>query len=58
MGCMHTHQRIPTIEECGSPSCIQSVVEKFGEDNLKAKKTNQVVSQMPTLGLKCDKIQT
>jgi hypothetical protein len=30
MGCVHTHQRIFTIEECGSPSCIQSVVEKWG----------------------------
>jgi hypothetical protein len=57
MGCVHRHQRISTIEECGSPSCIWNVVEKIKEDNWKAKKIGQIISQMPTPGLKCDKIQ-
>jgi hypothetical protein len=36
MGCVHTYQGIYTIEGCGNPSCIWSVVEKDGEDNRKA----------------------
>ncbi len=45
MRCVHTHQRITSIEECGSPSCIWSIVEKIRENNWKTKKTNQFVSQ-------------
>jgi hypothetical protein len=33
MGCVHTHQRILAIEEWGSSSHIQNVMEKIGEDN-------------------------
>jgi hypothetical protein len=50
------HQKIPTIERCGSPSCVQSVVEKNGENNQKPRKIGQILSQVPTLKLKYDKI--
>jgi len=56
MGCVHMHQEIPTIEGCGNPSHVQSVVEKNGEDNQKLGKISQIISQVPTLGLKYDKI--
>jgi hypothetical protein len=49
MECVHTHQKIPTIDGCGSLSHVQNFVEKTREDNQKVGKTNQVVSQMPTL---------
>jgi hypothetical protein len=58
MGCVHTHQRILEIERWGSPSRIQSVVEKIGEYNRKARKISQVVSQAPTLSPEHDKIRT
>jgi hypothetical protein len=45
------------IEGWVSPSHIQSVVEKNGEDNQKARKINQVVSQAPAPRLEHDKIQ-
>jgi hypothetical protein len=35
MGCVHTHQKIPTIEGCGNPSDIRSVTNKDGENNQK-----------------------
>ncbi len=57
MGCVHTHQKMPTIEGWGSPSCVQSVVQKIGEDNPKVRKINQTLSQMPTPRPKHDKIQ-
>jgi len=38
MGCVHTHQRIPTIEGCGSPNRIRSVAKKIGKNNQKAGK--------------------
>jgi hypothetical protein len=38
MGCVHTHQGIPTIEGWGSPNRIQIVAEKFGKNNQKAGK--------------------
>jgi hypothetical protein len=57
MGSVHMHQRIPTIKRCGSPSHVQSIVEKNGEDNQKARKISQIVSQVPTLRLKYDKIR-
>jgi hypothetical protein len=41
----------------GSPSHVRSGVEKTREDNRKARKTNRVVNQLPTLGLEHDKIQ-
>jgi hypothetical protein len=50
------HQGIPTIEGCGSLSHVQSVVEKNGEDDQKLGKIGQIISQVPTLGLKYDKI--
>ncbi len=57
MGCVHTHQGMLTIEWWGSPSHIQSVVEKIGEDNWKAENINQIISQMFAPGTKHDKIQ-
>jgi hypothetical protein len=45
MGCVHTHQGMPTIEGWGSPSCIQSVVQKTEETNQKAGKINRIVSK-------------
>jgi hypothetical protein len=48
---------IPTIEGCGNPSHIRNVVEKIGENNQKAGKTNQVINQKPTPRLKHDKIR-
>jgi hypothetical protein len=56
MGCVHMHQGIPTIEGCGSPSHVQNVVEKNGENNQKLGKMSQIISQVPTLRLKYDKI--
>jgi hypothetical protein len=47
---------IPIIEGWGSPSRVQSDVEKIGGNNQKARKTNWYVSQMPTPGLEHDKI--
>ncbi len=38
MGCVHTHWGMPIIEGWGSPSHIQNVVQKIGEDNRKARK--------------------
>jgi hypothetical protein len=57
MGCVHTHQGMPTIEGWGSPSCVWSVVEKSREDNQKARKIGWVVSQPFALRPKHDKIQ-
>jgi hypothetical protein len=47
---------MPTTKEWGSPSCIQNVVRKIGEDNQKVGKIGQVISQTPTLRIKHDKI--
>ncbi len=42
---MDTHiKNILTIEGCDNPSCVQSVVEKNGENNQKVGKIGQVVS--------------
>ncbi len=57
MGCVHTHRGMPTIEGWGSPSCVQSVVQKTRENNQKAKKIGRIINQAPTLGLEHDKIQ-
>ncbi len=57
MGCVHMHQRIPTIEGCANPSRVQSVMEKNGEDNQKPGKIGQIVNSTPTIGLKYDKIR-
>jgi hypothetical protein len=38
MGCVHTHQGMPVIEQSGSPSCVWSVMEKIGKDNQKVRK--------------------
>jgi hypothetical protein len=38
------------IEGWGSPSRVQNAAEKIGKDNLKVRKTNQVVSQTPGPG--------
>jgi hypothetical protein len=48
MGCVHTHQRMFTIEGWGSLSRVQNVVEKTRENDRKVKKTSWVVSQKPT----------
>ncbi len=45
------------IEGWGSPSCIQSVMEKTGKDNRKVGKIGRIISQMPTLGLEDDESQ-
>jgi len=45
MGCVHTHQKIPAIEGCGSLSCVQNVVEKYGEDNQEARKVGRAINQ-------------
>jgi hypothetical protein len=50
MGCVHTHWRILAFEGCGNPNRVQSVMEKDGEDNWKAKKVGLIINQMPTLG--------
>jgi hypothetical protein len=42
MGCVHTHQGMPAIEQLGSSSCVWNVTEKIGEDNQKARKTGQI----------------
>jgi hypothetical protein len=57
MGCMHTHWGMCSIEGWGSPSHVQSVVQKIREDNQKVRKTSWNVSQMPTLGLEHEKIR-
>jgi hypothetical protein len=56
MGCVHTHQRIPTIEGRGNPSCVRTIVEKTREDNRKARKIGLVISQVLTLRPEHDKI--
>jgi hypothetical protein len=38
MECVHTHPRILVIEGWGSPSYVQSVVEKTGKKNQKIDK--------------------
>jgi len=43
MGCVHTYWRIFIIEGCGNPSHIQSIMEKDGEDNRKARKANRTI---------------
>jgi hypothetical protein len=50
MGCVCTHRRMHAIEGWGSPSCIRSVMQKTKEDNWKAGKTNQIISQNLPLG--------
>jgi hypothetical protein len=40
MGCVCMHWGIPAIEGCGNPNHVWDNVEKIGEDNEKAKKTN------------------
>jgi hypothetical protein len=57
MGCVHTHWEMPTIEGWGNPIHIQSVVKKNGENNWKAQKIGQAISQTLTPELKHDKIQ-
>ncbi len=56
MRCVHAHQGMPTIEKCGSPSCVQSDGEKIGEDKRKVGKINSAISQVPTPGLEHHKI--
>jgi hypothetical protein len=54
--CAHTLTDAYNFEGWGSPNGVQIVLQKIGEDNRKARKTDQTVSQTPTLGLKHDKI--
>ncbi len=51
------HQKILTIEGFGSSIHIQSIMEKIKEDNQKARKIGQDVSQAFTPRLKFEKIQ-
>jgi hypothetical protein len=48
---------ILAIKGWGNPSHVQNVVQKTREDNQKAKKTNQIINQMPTLRPKYDNMQ-
>jgi hypothetical protein len=41
----------------GSPSHVQSAMEKTREDNWKARKTSWPINQVPTLGPENDKIK-
>jgi hypothetical protein len=56
MGYVHMHQRILAIEGCGSPNCVQDTMEKTKEDNWKARKIGQIISQVFAPKLKYDKI--
>jgi hypothetical protein len=47
----------PIIEGCGSPSRIQSIVEKIGEDHQKVGKIGQTINQMHAPSPKHDKIR-
>ncbi len=58
MGCVHMHQGIFAIEEWGNPNYVQNVMEKFGENNQKARKTSWTISQTLTPRLEHDKIWT
>jgi len=44
MGCVHTHQRMPTIEGWGNPSHVRNVVKKNGQNNQKVRKISQTIS--------------
>jgi hypothetical protein len=44
MGCVHTHQRRPKIEGWGSPSHVQSAMEKTMENNQKAGKISRTIN--------------
>ncbi len=55
MGCVHAHGRKLTIEGWGSPSHVQSVVEKNKEKNWKVVKIGQAINQTPTPWPKHDK---
>jgi hypothetical protein len=57
MGCVHTHQEIPAIDECHGPN-HQNATEKIEKYNQKAENTNLVVSQTLALRPKQDKIRT
>jgi hypothetical protein len=56
MGCVHTHQRIPASEGWGSPSHIQSAMEKTGEASQKLGKIGWTISQTFVLGSEHDRI--
>jgi hypothetical protein len=56
MGCVHTHQRILAIERWGNSNHVLYIVNKTRENNQKAGKNNQTLSQTPTLRPKQDKI--
>jgi hypothetical protein len=58
MGFVHMHQGILVIKGWGNPNYLLNYVNKIGVDQQKARKINQIVSQMPTLGPQHDKIQT
>jgi hypothetical protein len=57
MGCVHTNQKIPTNEKCGSLNHIWNIVEKTRENNWKAKKIGRIISQSPIPRLEHDNIQ-
>jgi hypothetical protein len=56
MGCVHTHQRIFLIKGWGSPSHVQSVVEKTKENRWKVGNISQAISQAHAPRPKHDKI--
>jgi len=56
MGWVCTHQGRPTIEGCGSPSYIWSVMEKIREDKWRVGKIGWAISQVPAPGPKHDNI--
>ncbi len=58
MGCVHMHQKIPTIEEWGNPNHIRSIWKKIKENNQKVGKINWYVNQVPTFGPKHNKISS
>jgi hypothetical protein len=55
MGCVHTRQKLPTIEGWGNPNHIRSI-KKTREDNQKVGKINRYVNQAPHFGPEHNKI--
>jgi hypothetical protein len=58
MGSVHMHWRILAIEGWRNPNYVWNTMKKIGEDNWKARKTNQVINQMLGPRPKHDKIWT
>jgi hypothetical protein len=56
MGCVHTHEGMYAIERWGNLSHVRNVVQKNREDNRKARKISQAISQKPIPGPEHDEI--